>query len=114
MANSFTPTAAYSNLTRLELEQLRKADGFAGGKALTVGDSANGAENVVGPGSLTAEPYGTSPSLLLDAVYALTPPTAPGTKLDTLVSIGNTPSELLKWLGPDLIASGHSIGATTP
>ena len=112
MANSFTPTAAYSNLTRLELEQLRKADGFAGGKATTIGDSANGAENVVGPGSLTAEPYGTSPTVLLDAVYALTPPTEPGTKLSTLVSVGNTQSELLKWIGPDLIVSGQAIGAS--
>ena len=30
MAGSFTPTGSYSNLTRLELEQLQKADFFAG------------------------------------------------------------------------------------
>ena len=51
MAGTFTVTGnVYSNLTKLEQEQLRKADFSSGGKALTVGDG----EGTVGVGSLNA------------------------------------------------------------
>ena len=66
MAGSFTSTGSYSNLTRLELEQLRRADFTAGGKALTVGDSALAPEGVVGKGDPAAEPFYTGPTVNLD------------------------------------------------
>jgi hypothetical protein len=88
MAGSFVSTGSYSNLTRLELEQLRKADFFAGSKALTVGDSALPPEGVVGPGNINAEPYLTGPNVLLTDVYSVTPPTQPGPGLTTLTQVG--------------------------
>ncbi len=100
MAGSFTPTGSYSNLTRLELEQLRKADFFAGGKGLTVGDSALPPEGVVGKGDINAEPYFTGQSLLLDDVYGITPPTLPGPGLGTLTTTQGVPSETARWFGP--------------
>ena len=112
MATTFTQTATYSNLTRLELESLRKADFFAGGKALTVGDQADGPDGVVGKGSINAEPYATSVSTLLDDVYTLTPPTEPGTEIQTLVQVGNVSAEVLKWIGPDLVTQGTGVFAS--
>ena len=113
MAGSFTPTSSYSNLTRLELEQLRKADFFAGSKALTVGDSGFGVENVVGVGSINAEPYFTGPVVALDDAYSQTPPTVPGAGLLTLTQLAATPSETIRWYGPQLITSGTAGFAST-
>jgi hypothetical protein len=103
MANVFTSTGTITNLTRLELEQLRRADSFTAGKALTVGDSAYGAENVVGKGDLNAEPYYTSPEIPLDSVYTNTPPTAPGIGLSTQTAVEGTPTDSVSWVGPELI-----------
>lgn len=107
MAGTFTPTGSYSNLTRLELEQLRKADFFAGGKALTVGDSALAPEGVVGKGDINAEPYSTGPTILLDDVYAITPPQQPGPGLGTLTQLSNVSSETIKWYGPTSVTDGN-------
>jgi hypothetical protein len=109
MAGSFIATGVtFSNLTRLELEQLRKADFFAGGKALTVGDDGT----TVGPGDINAEPYATEPSLLLDDVYGITPPTQPGPGLATLTQLSTLPSETVKWYGPNAIQDGTAGRAT--
>ena len=106
MAGIFTTTGSYSNLTRLELEQLRKADFFAGGKALTVGDSALLPEGIIGKGDLNAEPYLTGPSVLLDDIYSLTPPVTPGSYLGTLTQVYGTQSDTVTWYGPTNITSG--------
>ena len=108
MASTFTQTATYSNVTRLELEQLRRADSFAGGKALTVGDSAYLAENVVGKGNVNAEPYNTSLVLPLDQVFANTPPTRPGQGLTALTQVGVLASETVQWYGPTQIVTGST------
>jgi hypothetical protein len=105
MAASFISTGSYSNLTRLELEQLRKADFFSGGKALTVGDSALPPEGVVGKGNIQAEPYTTQSSTQLDDVYSLTAPSMPGTLIGSQVSVG-APSEVVQWYGPEAITDG--------
>jgi hypothetical protein len=105
MAGTFQTTGSYSNLSRLELEQLRKADFYAGSKTLTVGDSALAPEGVVGKGDINAEPYFTAPSTQLDEVYPLTAPSEPGTLVGSQISIGAT-SEVLQWFGPDFITSG--------
>ncbi len=102
MAGTFTVTGnVYSNLTKLEQEQLRKADFSSGGKALTVGDG----EGTVGVGSINAEPYGTGPSVALDNTYSQTPPGSPGLGLETLTQVGLT-SETVRWYGPTRIAAG--------
>ncbi len=106
MAGTFTATGSYSNLTRLELEQLRKADFYAGLKALTVGDSALPPEGVVGPGSVNAEPYLTGPSVLFADVYSLTPPTQPGTALGASAETSDLVAETVKWYGPTHRLSG--------
>ena len=103
MGNTFKPTSTYSNLTRLELEQLRKADFFAGGRALTVGDSAFGSEGVVGKGNLQAEPFDTGAPVLLDDVYTLTPPPEAGRYIETGVAVGDRSSEIVRWFGPTVI-----------
>lgn len=108
MASTFVATGTYSNLTRLQLEQLRKADFFAGSKALTVGDSALPPEGVVGPGDINAEPFLTGPSVLLDDVYALTPAQQPGPGLGTQDQPGVFISETTRWYGPQYIADGTS------
>ena len=113
MAASFTPTGTFSNLSRLQLEQLRKADFFAGGKGLTVGDSALPPEGVVGPGDINAEPYLTQPSILLDDVYSLTPPQQPGETLLTISQTSDLASETVKWFGPQRILDGLSTGTVT-
>lgn len=110
MAGTFTSTGAYSNLTRLELEQLRKADFFAGGKGLTIGDSGLLPEGVVGKGDINAEPYFTGPSVILDDVFTLTPPVRPGILLRTSAEIGDTATaETVSWFGPTLKLVG-SVG----
>jgi hypothetical protein len=106
MAATYTSTGTNSNLTRLQLEQLRKSDDYAGGKALTVGDSSLPSEGVVGPGDVNAEPFLTNPSILLDAVYSLTPPTQPGPGLGTVTQPGIFSSETVKWFGPTYITDG--------
>lgn len=117
MAGSYTPTGTFSNLTRLELEQLRKSDFTANRKALTVGDAATGAENAVGRGSLLAEPYSTGPSVRLDDLYALSAPAAPGPGLLTTTSPGGLSSETVRWWGPEIMydsfASGYATAADT-
>jgi hypothetical protein len=112
MAASFTPTGSYSNLTRLELEQLRKADFFAGSKALTVGDSALPPEGVVGKGDINAEPYLTGPNVLLDDVYSQTPPTQPGKYIGTLTQTSDLTADTAKWYGPTHIVSGTQGAGT--
>jgi hypothetical protein len=112
MAATFFPTGAYSNLSRLELEQLRRADFFTGGKALTVGDSDLSPEGVVGKGDVNAEPYTTNPSELLDDVYSLTPPTLPGPGLGTQTEVAGIPSETVAWYGPGYIQDGTTGAAT--
>lgn len=111
MAGTFTPTGnVYSNLTRLELEQLRKADFYAGSKALTVGDG----DGIVGAGSINAEPYYTAPAVALDSVYTQTPPGLPGIGLATQTQLG-IPSETVQWIGPNLVTTGnngHGLSAT--
>lgn len=104
MAGSFTPTGnVYSNLTRLELEQLRKSDFAVSGRALTVGDG----EGIVGAGSVNAESFLTGPSVALDDVYSQTPPAEPGAGLLSITQVG-LPSETVRWYGPQLIATGVS------
>jgi hypothetical protein len=105
MAGTFSPTGSSGNLTRLELEQLRRGDFFAGGKALTVGDDGT-VVGGVGVGSVNAEPYVTSPGVALDDVYPINPPAAPGTALQTLVQSALTPSEAVRWYGVDVILVG--------
>ena len=117
MAGTFTTTGTYSNLTRLELEQLRKSDFYAGGKALTVGDSALAPEGVVGPGSINAEPYSTLPVVELGDVYSVRPPAYPGNGLELFTKVyvpgGGVPSETATWYGPSLVLeSTLSDGAT--
>lgn len=113
MANTFVATGTYSNLTRLQLEQLRKADFFAGGKGLTVGDSALPPEGIVGPGDINAEPFLTGQSILLDDVYTLTPPTQPGESLLTITETEDLQSETVKWYGPSHVFDGPAGTVTT-
>ena len=103
MGTTFTSTATYSNLTRLELEQIRRADFWTSSKALTVGDAANGSEGVVGKGDLNAEPFYTGPEMPLDSVFTNTPPTAPGKSLSTLTAVSGVPTESVSWIGPELL-----------
>ena len=105
MAGTFRTTGSYSNLTRLELEQLRKADFFAGSKALTVGDSALAPEGVVGKGSINAEPYYTAPPTQLDDVFSLTAPDTPGSLIGSQITVGSA-SEVLAWYGPTYVTDG--------
>jgi len=107
MAGSYSATGTYSNLTRLELEQLRKSDFFAGGKALTVGDSGLSPEGVVGVGSINAEPYSTAPTIDLGDIYSIRPPVYPGTGLLTITQIArdNVPSETVQWYGPSTVVN---------
>jgi hypothetical protein len=114
MAGTFTTTGTYSNLTRLELEQLRKSDFFAGGKALTVGDSALAPEGVVGPGSINAEPYTTLPVVDLGDVYSTKLPANPGNFLELTTKIfSNGPvAETAMWYGPTIRAVGGGVALT--
>jgi len=116
MSGAYTPTGTYSNLTRLELEELRRSDFATGRKALTVGDAASGVENIVGRGSLTAEPYTTGPSVRLDDIYPLSAPSQPGPGLLSTTSPGGLSSETVRWWGPTLIydsfATGYAVAAT--
>jgi len=112
MAGTYTPTGnTYSNLTRLELEQLRKSDFTAGGKGLTIGD----ADGTVGAGSINAEPYFTGPLLTLNDVYSVT---LPGFPAKGLLGGGTTPigvtSRTVKWYGPTYIATGTTGFASAP
>jgi hypothetical protein len=104
MAGTFTATGSYSNLTRKELEQLRRADFAAGGKALTIGDSGLLPEGVVGVGSVNAEPYQTLPSLFLQDVNSVAPSGLPLYDLSRLNQVADVPSpgpaEVAKWYGP--------------
>ena len=117
MAGTYVSTGTYSNLTRLELEQLRRADFEAGGKALTVGDSALPPEGVVGPGNVQAEPFYSGPALNLDDVYSITPPSSPGPGLTTKTTLGALISETVRWWGPtgvyDSYLSGFATAAAT-
>ena len=105
MAGTYTPTGTYANLTRLELEQLRRGDFAAGGKALTIGDSALLPEGVIGKGNVNAEPFFTNASLTLAEANTLDLPTEPGKLLAKTVDVypgGNNAS----WVGPDIIHEG--------
>jgi len=107
MAASYTPTSTYSNLESLELEQLRRADFWTNGKALTVGDDGAPPYGVVGKGDVNAEPYFTGPSLPLDDIYTITPPANPGNGLSTTTHVAGVPSETVSWFGPDYLYDGN-------
>lgn len=112
MAGAFTPTGSYSNLTRLELEQLRKADFVTGNKALTIGDSALPPEGVVGKGNINAEPFFTNASLTLAEANTLDLPSEPGKLLGKTVDVypgGNNAS----WVGPTDITFGGGVLVNT-
>ena len=119
MATSYTRTATYSNLTRLELEALRKGDFFAGGKALTVGDQAYAPDGLVGKGDINAEPYPTGPEVRLDDIYPVALSGTPGLGVSTESGIEGTanPSEFAQWFGPTGMyaaqASGFASAGTT-
>lgn len=106
MATTFRQTLTYSNLTRLELEQLRRSDFQAGGKALTVGDSGLLPEGILGAGDINAEPYDTTPTLRLDDVYGVPLPASPAVYLLTTSSFAGVPSETVRWYGPQLVGDG--------
>ena len=106
MATIFRQTLTYSNLTRLELEQLRRSDFQAGGKALTVGDSGLLPEGILGAGDINAEPYATTPSLRLDDVYGVPLPVSPAVYLLTTSSFAGVSSETVQWYGPQLVGDG--------
>ena len=106
MAGTFTATGTYSNLTRLELEALRRSDFAAGGKALTVGDADSGSEKIVGRGNINAEPFTTAAPIKLDDVYPITPPVEPGRGLQRTSTAGGVASEFVQWWGPTLICTG--------
>ena len=106
MAGNFTATGTYANLTRLELEGLRKADFYSHSKALTVGDAALGLENVVGKGNLNAEPFSTGPLSLFEDLPSITPPTSPGMALGTIAGLVGLVSETVQWYGPENIKVG--------
>lgn len=119
MAGTYTPTGSYSNVTRLELEQLRRADFAAGGKALTVGDAGN-VGGGVGPGSITAENYPTGPSLVLRDVNSLTPPSEPGKGLGILSEIAYdndqypvvNNSNSVTWFGPRFMVESTGFASS--
>jgi hypothetical protein len=112
MAGTFNPTGAYTNLTRLELEELRRSDHSGNQKALTVGDSAYGPENVVGPGNLRAEPYISGAAVTGEDAPSFIPPTTPGTGLGTVTQVGPGASETVKWFGPlPLVSSTTGVCA---
>ena len=112
MAGTYTSTGTISNLTRLELEQLRKADFGVGGKGLTVGDSGLTPEGVVGIGSINAEPYTSGPTLALEQVITLQPPATPGTGLGSISSQPNDDADFA-WYGPTLIRGGSGTATGT-
>ena len=114
MASIFQSTGTISNLTRLELEQLRKADSFAAGKALTVGDSALPPEGVVGKGDVNAEPFATAPFTTLADVLPLTPPTNPGPCLITTAQTSDRSAETVQWFGPKRINKGPGFTSDGP
>lgn len=115
MAGTYTATGTISNLTRVELEQLRRADFYSNSKALTIGDSGLLPEGVVGKGDVNAEPYFTGPNLKLDDVYSADLPTQPGPGLTTLTAVGGMVSETTRWYGPTYIHDGvgFAVDATT-
>lgn len=113
MAGTFISTQTYSNLTRLELEQLRRGDFTSGGKALTVGDSALAPEGVVGKGDVNAEPFYTGPSVNLDDVYPITPLPQPGPGLLSSTMTGGLVSDYARWYGPTLIFDSLESGFAT-
>jgi hypothetical protein len=112
MASTFRSTGTYTNLTRLELEQLRRADSTGSGKALTVGDSGLLPEGVAGLGNVNAEPFWTTPNVLLHQVPYLLPPTEPGALLGTVTQTWDIPSESAQWYGPDRTYDGTAGYAT--
>lgn len=112
MATTYTSTGTISNLTRLELEQLRRADSATSGKALTVGDSAYGSENVVGKGNVNAEPFQSKPFMALGQLANVTPPGTPGTGLSTTTHVWGVDSETVSWVGPTLVWDGNEGGST--
>jgi hypothetical protein len=120
MAGTYTSTGTYSNLTRMELEALRRADSYAGGKALTIGDSGLPPEGVVGIGDVNAEPFFTGPTVLLDDVYAQTPPPQPGSSLHALTqpavntALGRLTSETVSWFGPIYVRTGRGTASGAP
>lgn len=113
MAGTFTSTGAYSNLTRLELEQLRRGDFLAGGKALTIGDSALLPEGIVGKGSVNAEVFYSNSSIMLKEVLSVLPPSKPGDFLQKNLNIYPTGSESAEWYGPTEISFGGEFDTPT-
>lgn len=114
MASSHVPTGTITNLTRLELEALRKAEAATQGRAVTKGDDGT-ITGGVGVGNILREPFKSGPSVHLDEVYALTPPSAPGGGLGTTTQVSAIPSETVQWFGPTYITdgTGATFGATS-
>lgn len=103
MSGTYSPTGTSTNLTRLELEEVRKADTAALGKALTVGDAGLAPEGVVGRGNPNAEPYTTGPSVSIADVYGVPPPALPGTLLGSLAQVAGIFAETVQWYGPTFL-----------
>jgi len=122
LSSTFSTTGSASNLTRLELEQLRKSDAFANGKALTIGDSGLAPEGVVGIGSVTAEPYFSGPQVALADLLSAKVPGQPGigvghdTLFPTTPTLGGgstaTVGDAPFWYGPTQIGVGTTGAAT--
>jgi hypothetical protein len=113
MAGTFTSTGAYSNITRLELEQLRRGDFTAGGKALTIGDSALLPEGVVGKGNVNSESFYSNASIMLKEVLSVLPPSKPGDFLQKNLNIYPNGSESAEWYGPTEISFGAEFDSPT-
>lgn len=106
-ANHTSTGATYSNLTRRELEQLRKADFTAGGKALSIGDESNS-------GSINDERFYTGPTVALTDVWAVKPPAVPVPFLLTSAQPSNFVAESVRWYGPKFIFSSYYGWASGP
>lgn len=111
MASSHVPTTTITNLTRLELEALKRADAATLGRGLTKGDDGT-IVGGVGVGTVLAEPFRSGPSVHLNDIYALTPPSAPGGGLGTTTQTSSIPSETVQWFGPSYIFDGTAGEAT--
>jgi hypothetical protein len=114
MAGTFVATGSFYNLTRLQLEQIRKADYYSGGTALTLGDGGD-VVGGVGVGALVNEDYFTNPTLLIDDTYAIPPMGNPGEGLGSLVGTAFSTGETTTYYGPSTIsgsATGYALNAT--
>lgn len=109
MSGSFVPTGSFTNLTRLELEQLRKADFGVAGKSLTTGDASGANADV------NAELFASNPAMALADIISVRPPTNPNDLLGTVTQVAQdaagalVSSPTVRWFGPKVLLS--STGA---